>query len=396
MGIFSGITVIDISEGISGRLCSMILSDLGAQVIHIDRPSDPGYMGEEYKGVPIRELNLMRGKKRVCLDIGSGGKEPDGGPAESKTSGNPRHLEILKGLAAQAQLFVEDGQPGVAERAGYGYGDLSAANPRLCYISVTDFGQTGPLSGMAASDLTLQALSGLMGITGEKDGPPIRAGIPVTGQYTGLYAAVGAIAMLIHQKKTGEGQYLDLAAADCMFTILENAAVNYMAVGKVQERIGNRHSVNVPFQEFHTRDDKDILITVNRDNTYAALCRVLGCEELISDPRYATSELRRQNRDACTQEVIDRVLLRDVDELENALVAAGIPCATINTIDKVVDSVNTSARGMIIEGENTLAGNFRMPAPPFKFNSIQVQAGTRVSLRGQDSEEVLSAFGYSV
>ena len=333
MGIFSGITVIDTSVGISGRLCSMILADLGAQVIHIDRPSDSEYMGVEYKGVPIRELNLMR----ISLDIGRGGNCQGGRSADGGYPGNPRHLEILKGLASQAGLFIEDGKPGEAEGAGYGYQDLSEVNPQLCYISVTDFGQTGPKRGMAASDLTLQALTGLMGITGEKDGPPIRAGIPVTSQYTGLYAAVGAIAMLIHKKRAGEGQYLDLAAADCMFTILENAAVNYMAAGKVQDRIGNRHSVNVPFQEFHTRDDKDILITINRDNTYAALCRVLGCEELITDPRYATGELRRQNRDACTQEVISRVLKWNVEELEKALVEAGIPCATINTIDKVVD-----------------------------------------------------------
>ena len=393
MGIFSGTTVIDISEGISGRLCSMILADLGAQVIHIDRPSDSEYMGSTYKGVPIRELNLMRGKKRVNLDIGCGA--PGAGGAV-KAPGNPRHIEILKGLAAQADLFIEDGKPGRAEELGCGYGQLSAENPGLCYISVTDFGRTGPKQGMAASDLTLQALSGLMGITGEKDGPPIRAGIPVASQYTGLYAAVGAIAMLIHKKHTGEGQYLDLAAADCMFTILENAAVNYMAVGKIQERIGNRHSVNVPFQEFHTKDDKDILITINRDNTYAALCRVLGCEELITDPRYATSELRRQNREACTQEVVSRVLDWNVDELENALVEAGIPCATINTIDKVADSENTRARGMLAEGFNSATGPFRMANTPFKFDSLPVQAGASVSLRGQDSEEVLSAFGFSV
>ncbi len=378
MGIFSGITIIDKSAEISGNLCSMILADLGAQVIHVDTPQDGECGGISYKGVPIRELNLMRGKKRISLDPGS-----------------PRHLEILKGLAREADLFIEDGMPGEAADAGIGYEDLRALNPQICYISVTNFGQTGPERMTPASDLTLQAFSGLLGITGEPDRLPVRAGIPVTAQYTGLYAAVGAIAMLYHKQKTGEGQYLDLAAADCMLTILENAAVNYMASGKIQNRIANRHSVNVPFQEFHTKDGNDILITINRDNTYAALCRVLGCEELIEDARYKTGELRRQNREACTKEVIDRVLDWNVDDLEKALVEAGIPCATINTIDKVADGENAKARHMIVEGENDMAGTFRMPNTPLKFSAVPVQVSPRVSLRGQDSQMVLSAFGLS-
>ncbi len=221
---------------------------------------------------------------------------------------------------------------------------------------------------------------------------PMRAGLPITELYSGLFGAVGTAAMLLHKQSTGEGQFLDIAKADCMLAILENAVVNYLAVGKVPKPIGNRHSINVPFQEFRTKDGQDILITINRDNTFAALCRVLGCEELTRDPRYASSELRRQHRDECTQEVIDRVLHWDVEELERRLNEVGVPCATIQSVEQIVHSENTSAREMLIQGFFPGVGTYTMPNSPFKFTLTPVEVNGAAYARGAHTGEVLDEF----
>jgi len=376
MSIFSDITVIDFSKGIPGNLCTMVLGDLGAQVIHIDLPDEKILEGVTLEDVSIREMSLLRGKKRVALD-----------------PKNEAQLGAIYKLVEKADVFVEDRAHGKAAEWGLDYHKLTGINPQICYTAISYFGQTGPLKDKPASDLVMQAYSGLMSITGEMNGGPMRVGLPVTEMYGGLYGAIGTIGMLINKKKTGEGQYLDLAISDCMVTILENAIINHLVTGDVQKRIGNRHSVNVPFQEFHTKDDQDILITINRDNTYAALCKILGCEELIDDPRYCNSEMRRQNRESCTQEIIDRVINWNVDDLEKELTAAGIPCATINSVDMIVNLENTEARNMLIKGSHPQIGEFDMPNSPFKFSATPVCVNSAVSTKGMDTEDVLNQYG---
>jgi len=354
----------------------MILSDLGAESIHIDQPWEEAFPGPFFHRTSFQELYLMRGKKRVMLDLQSGAQR-----------------EALLKLAAKADLFITDRTPGETAALGVAYTDLAKVNPQICYTAISDFGQTGPNRDKASSDLVMQAFTGLMSVTGELGGPPMRAGLPITELYSGLFGAIASAAMLLHKLDAGEGQFLDMAKADCMLAILENAVVNYLAVGNVPKPIGNRHSINVPFQEFRTRDGQDILITINRDNTFAALCKVLGCEELTKDPRYASSELRRQHRDECTQEVIDRVIHWDVEELERRLDEAGVPCATIQSVDQIVQSENTAARGMLIQGSYPGIGTYVMPNSPFKFTLTPAEADGATSARGMDTEKVLEELG---
>ncbi len=375
MGIFSGVTILDCARSVSGNLCTMILSDLGAAVIHIDQPYETLFPGPTTHRVSFQELYLMRGKKRVMLDLRESAQQ-----------------EAFLKLAAKADAFVSDRSPAEAAALNLSYAALAQANPQICYAAVSDFGQTGPNREKASSDLVMQAFTGLMSVTGELGGPPMRAGLPITELYSGLFGAVGTAAMLLHKQSTGEGQFLDIAKADCMLAILENAVVNYLAVGKVPKPIGNRHSINVPFQEFRTKDGQDILITINRDNTFAALCRVLGCEELTRDPRYASSELRRQHRDECTQEVIDRVLHWDVEELERRLNEVGVPCATIQSVEQIVHSENTSAREMLIQGFFPGVGTYTMPNSPFKFTLTPVEVNGAAYARGAHTGEVLDEF----
>lgn len=374
MGIFSGITILDCARSVSGNLCAMILSDLGATLIHIDQPYEVLFPGPSVQRVSFQELYLMRGKKRVMLDLH-----------------DPAQQEAFFKIAKKADAFISDRQPAETAALNLSYPALARVNPQICYTAVSDFGQTGPNREKPSSDLVMQAFTGLMSVTGELGGPPMRAGLPMTELYSGLFGAIGTAAMLLHKRNTGEGQFLDISKADCMVAILENAVVNYLAVGNVPKPIGNRHSINVPFQEFRTRDGQDILITINRDNTFAALCRVLGCEELTQDPRYASSELRRQHRDECTQEVIDRVLLWDVKELEQKLNEAGVPCATIQSVDQIVRSENTTAREMLIQGSYPGIGTYTMPNSPFKFTLTPVEADGTVYARGMNTEEALSA-----
>lgn len=375
MGIFSGITILDCARGVSGNLCALILSDLGAECIHVEQPWEAPLPGPSFHRATFQELYLMRGKKRVMLDLRDDAQR-----------------EALLKLAAKADAFISDRQPAETAALGIAYAALVQANPQICYTAISDFGQTGPNRNKASSDLVMQAFTGLMSVTGELGGPPMRAGLPMTELYSGLFGAIGTTAMLLHKLETGEGQFLDTAKADCMLAILENAVVNYLAVGSVPKPIGNRHSINVPFQEFRTRDGQDILITINRDNTFAALCRVLGCEELTQDPRYASSELRRQHRDECTQEVIDRVIHWDVAELEQRLNEVGVPCATIQSVDQIAASENTAAREMLIQGSYPRVGAYTMPNSPFKFSLTPVEADGAVSSRGMDTEQVLEAF----
>lgn len=375
MGIFSGITVLDCARSVSGNLCAMILADLGAELIHIDQPCEALFPGPSIHRTSFQELYLMRGKKRVMLDL----RDPD-------------QQEVLFKLAAKADAFLSDRPPAETAALNLSYAALAQVNPQICYTAISDFGQTGPNREKASSDLVMQAFTGLMSVTGELGGPPMRAGLPITELYSGLFGAIGTAAMLLHKQDTGEGQFLDMAKADCMLAILENAVVNYLAVGNVPKPIGNRHSINVPFQEFRTKDGQDILITINRDNTFAALCKVLGCEELTRDPRYASSELRRQHRDECTQEVIDRVLLRNVEELERELNEVGVPCATIQSVDQIVRSENTSAREMLLQGSYPGIGAYTMPNSPFKFTLTPVEVNGTTYAKGMNTEDVLNEY----
>lgn len=375
MGIFSGITVLDCARGISGNLCAMILSDLGAECIHIDQLGEELFPGPFYHRAAFQELYLMRGKKRVMLNLEDAGQR-----------------EIFLKLAAKADAVISDRSPRETAVLGISYETLARVNPHICYTAISDFGQTGPNRDKPSSELVMQAFTGLMSVTGELGGPPMRSGLPVTELYSGLFGTIGTVAMLLHKQSTGEGQFLDTAKADCMLAILENAVVNYLAVGNVPKPIGNRHSINVPFQEFRTRDGQDILITINRDNTFAALCKVLGCEELTKDPRYASSELRRQHRDECTQEVIDRVISWDVEDLERQLNEVGVPCATIQSVDQIVKSENTAAREMLVEGTYPGIGPYTMPNSPFKFTLTPAEVNGAASVKGMDTDSVLKEF----
>ncbi len=299
---------------------------------------------------------------------------------------------MLYKLAETADIIVENFKPGTMAKMGLAYEDIVKVNPQIIYTSISGYGHTGPYSAKGALDLVVQAASGFMSITGEPDGPPLKAGVSAADLFTGLFAAIGTMAMVRHREKTGEGQYLDIAMLDCMMPVIENAIINYCISGKVPQRIGNRHAVNVPFQDFQTKNG-DILITVNRDHQFAALCKVLGCEEMIDDPKYATSEARRQNRQDCVGKIGAILKQWDTKDLSEALTKADVANGVINTIAQIVVDPQIQAREMIVEVDHPPAGKYKIVNSPFKFSKSPVSVQNGSPILGANNREIFKGIG---
>jgi crotonobetainyl-CoA:carnitine CoA-transferase CaiB-like acyl-CoA transferase len=349
MGILTGMRVLDFTQFLSVLPCTMMLGDLGAEVIKVERPDKELAAGPYMGGERTYDLSIMRGKKSITLNL----KDPD-------------QKNCCISLQKQP-ISSSNFKPGTMAKMGLAYEDIVKVNPQIIYTSISGYGHTGPYSEKGALDLVVQAASGFMSITGEPDGPPLKAGISAADLFTGLYAAIGTMAMVRHREKTGEGQYLDIAMLDSMMPVIENAIINYCISGKVPKRIGNRHAVNVPFQDFETKNG-NILIAVNRDHQFAALCKVLGCEEMIDDPKYATSEARRQNREDCVGKIGAILKQWDTKDLSEALNKRDVVNGVINTIDQVVADPQIEAREMIVEVDHPTAGRYKIVNSPFKFS----------------------------
>lgn len=376
MDILSGMRIIDFSQNIAGALCTKLLSDLGAEIVKIDAPTCEKQSDFYYKSASVRYLETMRGKKSFVIAFE-----------------DEKNKNIINDLIKTSDGIVESFAPGTMKKYGFSYADASALKNGICYLSVTGFGQYGPYAQRPYTDTAIQALCGLMSITGESGGSAMQAGTEIAEEFAGLFSAVGMIGMLRHRQLTGEGQYLDLAQLDCMIHPLENALINYLATGIVPDKIGNRHRVDVPFQDFPTRDG-DLLITVNRDNTFAALCRVLGCPEFIDDPRSADCESRRMHVELITGEIAERTKCWNIHSLSDALTEAGVPNAPINTIDKTVASKQINAREMIIEAEHPAVGTYKVVNSPLKFSKTPVKARLHTPAFGEDTIKIKSELGY--
>ncbi len=375
MGILTGMRVLDFTQFLSGPSCTMMLADMGAEVIKIERPNKELAAGPYLGGERTYDLSIMRGKKSITLNL----KDPE-------------QRDILLELAKTADIIVENFKPGTMQKMGLAYEDIIKVNPQIIYTSISGYGQTGPNSAKGALDLVIQAASGLMSVTGEENGPPLKAGVSAADLFTGLYAAIGTMAMIRHREKTGEGQYLDIAMLDSMLCVLENAVTNYCISGKVPGRIGNRHRVNVPFQDFETKNG-DILIAVNRDHQWAALCKTLGCEDMIEDPKFATSEARRQNREECVERVQKILKTWDTHELAEALDKANIVNGKINTIEQVVNDPQIVARDMIVEVDHPTAGKYKIVNSPLKFSKTPTVVEHGAPILGADNRQILKGIG---
>ena len=385
-GPLSGIRVLDLSRVMAGPWCTQILADLGAEVIKIERPGlgdDTRHWGppwfKDAQGNTTTQsayyLSANRGKHSVTVDIGS-----EEGQA------------LIRELAAECDVLVENFKTGGLDKKGLGYADLSKINPGLIYCSVTGFGHTGPMAADAGYDYLIQAQSGLMSITGVADGQPgagpMRVGMAVADLTTGMNAVIAILSAVHHRTNTGEGQHLDMALLDVQVSWMANQAQNYFCSGKVPGRTGEYHPNLAPYQPFPTKDGK-VIIAVGNDGQFQRLCKALGQPELAEDPRFATNPQRVLHREELVGKLCECTRTRTSREWMDCLVGVHVPCGPIQNLAEVFEDPQVLARNMKIELEHPQLGKVPGIANPIKFSKTPQRYEKAPPSLGEDTVAIL-------
>ena len=381
-GPLSHVRVLDLSRVLAGPWAGQNMADLGAEVIKVERPragDDSRAFGppwvKDAHGQATRDsayfTSANRGKKSITLNIAA-----------------PEGQAVVRELAAVSDVLIENYKFGDLARYGLAYEDLRTVNPGLIYCSVTGFGQTGPYRERPGYDFMIQGMGGMMSVTGEPDGQPQRAGVPVADIITGMYASIAICAALAHRAETGVGQHLDLALLDSQIALLAYQNTNYFATGKPPTRIGNLHPNIVPYQPFRTADG-DVIIACGNDNLYRKFCVAAGCGELADDPRFATNGKRVENRAELTRLLAEVFRQRSTREWVGLLEAAGVPNGPINDVAQVFEEPQVKARGVRIELEHAAGAPLPMVASPMRFSETPLEYRQAPPLLGQHTDQVL-------
>jgi crotonobetainyl-CoA:carnitine CoA-transferase CaiB-like acyl-CoA transferase len=382
-GALDGIRVLDLTRILAGPLATQTLSDLGAEVIKIERPGT----GDDTRswGPPFLKdrdgrdthdstyfLCCNRGKQSVTVDIA-----------------RPEGQDLVRRLAQHCDVLAENFKVGDLARYGLDYATLSRANPRLVYCSITGYGQTGPYRGRAGYDPIAQAMGGMMSVTGERDGRPQRVGVALVDVLTASYAAIGILAALRERDASGRGQHIDLGLLDVQVSAMINVAQAYLAAGVVSQRNGNEHPSVAPSQSFDCQDGM-IMLAAGNDSQFAKLCEVIGRPELAHDPRFATNAARVRHRDALTALVQEALAAQPAARWTRDLSAAGVPCGPVNDIAQVFADPHLQHRGVRIGMEHPVAGTLPLLASPLRLSQTPVEYRLPPPLLGEHTEAVLS------
>ncbi|MFN8773335.1 MAG: CaiB/BaiF CoA transferase family protein [bacterium] len=386
-GPLSHIRVLDLTRVLAGPWCGQNLADLGAEVTKVERPGkgdDSRAFGppwiKDAAGNDTAEAAYFvcanRGKQSVTLDLSK-----------------PEAQQIVRRLAAQSDVLLENYKVGDLARYGLGYDDLSKENPGLIYCSITGFGQTGPYKDRPGYDFMAQGMGGLMSVTGERDdlpgGGPQRVGVPIVDIMTGMYASIAVCAAIAHRAVSGRGQYIDMALLDTQVAFLSNQGMNYLATGEAPVRLGNTHPNIVPYQTFRTSDGA-IILACGNDNLFRKFCEVAGCAELATDARFATNGKRVENRAALTATLDAVFARRSTKDWVAALEGAGVPNGPINDLKQVFEEPQVIARGMRIDVPHPTAGTVPMVASPMRFSATPIAYEVPPPTLGQHTAEVLA------
>ena len=377
------IRVLDLSRILTGPFCSMILADLGAEVIKVEMPGrgdDTRVWGPPFiKGESAYFLCLNRNKKSITLNLK-----------------NEKGREILYKLVQKCDVFLENFKPGVTKRLRMDYETICKINPRIIYCSITGFGQSGPYRDYPAYDIVIQGMGGLMGITGEPDRPPVRIGVAITDIGAGMYAAIAILSALIAREKTKKGQWIDVSLLDSTVSWMTYMAANYFATGMVPKRMGSAHPNIVPYQCFKARDGKYLTVAVGNDRIWKNFCEALGLENMVENPKFATNPKRVENRDELIP-VLEKVFLsRTRDEWIEILLKKGVPCGPVYAMDEVFRDPQVLHRKMLVEIEHPKVGKIKQIGIPMKFSETPGEIKVPPPLLGQHTEEILkNLLGYS-
>ena len=375
-GPLAGILVVDLTRVLAGPFCTMVLADLGARVIKIEAPGrgdDARQIGPFVAGRSAYFMSLNRGKESIALDL----------KADADRA-------IFEKLLARADVLAENFRPGVLERLGYGWDDLHPRFPRLVLASTSGFGQTGPYAHRAAYDVVVQAMGGIMSLTGHPGSPPTRVGTSIGDIAAGLFTAIGIEAALLQRGSAGEGVRVDVAMLDAQVAILENAIARTAASGEAPGPLGSRHPSIAPFEALAARDGY-LVVAAGNDALFEKLCAVVERPELARDPRFASNERRTQNADALKQLLEAALAGRDAGDWLVALERAGVPSGPVNDMAQVLADPQVAARGMVVRVVDAVAGEVRAAGNPIKLSSVADSGSPRAvpELDG-DRERILA------
>jgi crotonobetainyl-CoA:carnitine CoA-transferase CaiB-like acyl-CoA transferase len=380
-GALDGLKVLDLTRVLAGPTCTQMLGDLGAEVIKIERPG----AGDDTRGfappyVPRTQesayfVGVNRNKKSVTLDIAK-----------------PEGQAIIHKLLAECDILVENFKVGALAKYGLAWEDLKDRYPRLIYCSITGFGQTGPYAPRPGYDALIQAMGGVMSLTGEIEGEPQKVGVPVADLFSGLYGCIGVLAAVNHRHATGQGQRIDIGMLDTSVAWLANQASNFLASGENPKRLGNQHPNIVPYQVFPTQDGY-IVLSVGNDPTFERFCKLTGQEALLADERFATNAKRVENRQLVTDTLTPVMRSRTTKDWVPALEAVKIGCGPINTLKDVFADPQVQARGVIVEMDHASGETVQVIANPVRLSATPPSYRSAAPVLGQHTEEVLARLG---
>ena len=379
MGPLDGVKVFDLTRVLAGPTCVQMLGDLGADVIKIEKPGS----GDDTRGfappfMPGTQesayfVGVNRNKRSVTLDI-------------AKPEGQALALRLI----AECDILVENFKVGALAKYGLGYEQLHTQFPRLVYCSITGFGQTGPYAPRPGYDSLVQAMGGVMSLTGEPDGLPQKVGVPVADLFAGLYGCIGVLAALRHREATGQGQQVDIGMLDTHVAWLANQGMNYLATGENPARLGNQHPNIVPYQVFPTADGY-VVLSVGNDATFKRFCGAFGLSHLLDDERFATNAARVQNRQLVTDTLTPTLQLHPTGWWVDRLEALKVGCGPINTLAEVFADPQVQARGAVVEmAHGASAAGVKVIANPVRLSQTPVSYRVPPPLLGEHTEAVLT------
>jgi formyl-CoA transferase/CoA:oxalate CoA-transferase len=375
-----GIKILDLSNYLAGPYCSMILADLGADVLKVEQPG----MGDGSRqwGPPFIEgesayfLSVNRNKKSITLNLKS-----------------EKGKEILHKLASQSDVFLENYRPGITHRLSVDYQTLSKLNRRLIYCSISGYGQGGPYRVKPSYDIIGQAMGGLMSLTGEKDRPPVKIGVAIADICSGMFAAIGILAALAAREKTGRGQMIDTSILDGQVAWLSHQAGNFLATNTNPERLGSAHPTIAPYQAFKAADSY-FVVAVGNDGLWKTFCEALGLNELTLDPRFITNPDRVRNRDELTLTLEKFFASRPAKEWVEIIDKAGVPCSLIYSLSEVFKDPQVLHRRMLETVQHPKAGAIKVVGVPIKMSDTPGSVRTAPPMLGEHTREMLEALGY--
>ncbi|MDI6750616.1 MAG: CaiB/BaiF CoA-transferase family protein [Rhodocyclaceae bacterium] len=391
MGALTGIKVLDLSRVLAGPWATQLLADLGAEVIKVERPGtgdDTRHWGPPW----LKDANgaaTDTAAYYLCCNRNKRSLTVDFTQAEGQA--------IVKRLAQDADVVVENFKVGGLAPYGLDYASLRAINPRLIYCSITGFGQDGPYAARAGYDFLIQGMGGLMSLTGRADGEegagPQKVGVALTDILTGLYATVGILAAIHHRERTGEGQHIDLALLDVQVACLANQALNYLVSGVAPKRMGNAHPNIVPYQDFPTADG-DMILAIGNDAQFARFCSIAGHPEWATDARFATNAARVDHRDVLIPLIRQATVTKTTDEWIARLEAAKVPCGPINDLARVFADPQVVHRRLRLDLERPEGGTVPQVANPLKLSTTPVDYRRAPPALGADTDAILAELGY--